>query len=283
MLRFAFYALALSLGVGAWGAQATGEEIAIPAKAHPWGQFVPGTWKVVHVVAETFDDQGQVASTSTTDTKTTLVRVDKDGVTLRVETCVEVAGKLFQSEPQTIHQGFHGEALGPSLKLKEPVDGEVLIEGRKIPCRIQEVSFETPAAKTDVKLYYSASVAPYLLKRTCVVTDPDGKSTISETDMDVIALEMPARFRNETRVGAYVRSVHKTAKATVTTLAVMAPEVPGGVLSHSSKEVGSNGQPLHRSTLELLNCNADPEKEHSGLFGQKRPPRRTKPPVRYDQ
>ena len=91
------------------------QEAGITAKLHPWGQFDPGTWKTVRVTTETFNEQGQVVSTSTADATTTLVDIDNDGVTLEIQTCMEVAGKRFEAEPQTVKQGFHGE-----LALPEP-------------------------------------------------------------------------------------------------------------------------------------------------------------------
>jgi hypothetical protein len=268
------------LGVAALCAPAAAQESGISARLHPWGRFVPGAWNLVRVVTEMVDEQGQVTGTSTRDTKTTLLGVEADGVTLEVETCIEVAGKRFPSDPQTVRQGFHGETLGPSPKFKEPVDGELSIEDRKVPCKVQELSTDGQNGKTIITLHYSTKVFPYILKRASVVVDADGKTNVSETDMDVIALDMPTRFRNETHVGAYVRTVSKTAKATVTTISVVAPEVPGSVVSQSSKEVGKNGQPIRRTTLELLDYNADPEKDRRGLFNRKRSPRRTKQPTR---
>jgi hypothetical protein len=280
MLRLVFRFLAILLGVAVLHAPAFAEENGIPAKLHPWGQFQPGTWKLVRVVTESLNEQGQLVSTSITDTKTTLLSVENDGVTLEVETCVEVAGKHFQSEPQRIRQGFHGEAAGPIPKLKDAVDGELLIEDRRMPCKIQELAVDDSNGKTVATLHYSTTVFPYVLKRASIVTDPDG-TTIGETSTEVIALDMPARVRGEIRAVAHVKTVHKTAKTTVTTLAVVAPEVPGGVVSQSSKEVAKNGQPVCRSTLELRDYNSDPDKDRSGLFGRKRPGRRAKQSPRH--
>ena len=182
MPRLAFRVLTLALGLAAFCAPGMAQETGIAAKLHPWGRFEPGTWKMVRVVTETLNEQGQVVSTSTTDTKTTLVDVDNDGVTLEVEACIEVAGKRFQAEPQTVKQGFHGETAGPNPKLKEPVDGQVVIEDRKIPCKIQELAIDGPNGKTTVTLHYSTTLPPYVLKRSSVVTDPEGKNTVSETE-----------------------------------------------------------------------------------------------------
>jgi hypothetical protein len=280
MLRLVFRLLAIFLGVAASFVPAFAEETGLPAKLHLWGRFQPGTWKLVRVVTESLNEQGQVVSTSTTDTKTTLVSIDRDGVTLEVETCIEVAGKRYLSEPQTIRQGFYGETAGSGAKLKDPSDGELLIEDRKVPCKIQHLTVDDSNGKTAATLHYSTTVFPHVLKRAIAVTDPDG-TPASETNMDVVALDMPVRVHGAIRVAAYVKTVYKTAKATITTMAVVAPEVPGGVVNQSSKELANNGQPVGRSTLELLDYNSDPDKDHSGLFGRKRPNRRTKQPPHY--
>ena len=122
---------------------------------------------------------------------------------------------------------------------------------------------------------------PYVLKRESVVTSPDGKTTLSETNTEVIAFDMPVLVQGEMHNGVYVKTTHKTAKTTVTTLAVIVPEVPGGVVSHSSKEVDATGRLVRRSTLALVAYNADPDKDRSGTF-HKRSNRRTKPSTRYE-
>jgi hypothetical protein len=280
MLRLVFRLLAIVLGVAASFAPALAKEPGLPAKLHAWGRFEPGTWKLVRVVTESLNEQGQVVSTSITDTKTTLVSIDGDGVTLEVETCIEVAGKRYLSEPQTIRQGFYGETAGADAKLKDPTDGEVVIEDRKIPCKIQQLTADGTSGKMAATLHYSTTVFPFVLKRASAATEADGTAA-SETNVDVVALDMPVRVHGAIRAAAYIKTVYRTTKATVTTMAVVAPDVPGGVVSQSSKELTKTGQPVGRSTLELLDYNSDPDKDHSGLFGRKRPPRRTKQPPRY--
>ena len=49
---------------------------------------------------------GQVTTVSTTETRTTLDEVTPEGVTLRVEVTMEVAGKHMATQPQIIRQGF---------------------------------------------------------------------------------------------------------------------------------------------------------------------------------
>ncbi|MEN6457396.1 MAG: hypothetical protein ABFC63_00490 [Thermoguttaceae bacterium] len=242
-------------------------------RLHPWGRFEPGAWKVVRVLTETLDDRGQVVSTSTADTRTTLLDLDDDGVTLEVHACVEVAGKRFQAEPQTVKQGFHGEATTAAPNQGDPADGQVLVENRKVGCKVYRFEAAGLQEKTTFNLYCSMGLFPYVLKRECVTTTPDGKTVLSETGVELVATEMPVRLRGETRNGSYVKTVHKNSKGTVTTLAVLLPDVPGGIVSHTSKEVDTNGRVVRRSTLELLDYKA--EGDHGA--NRRRSSRRGKP------
>jgi hypothetical protein len=278
MPRSASRILTLALSLVAVCAPGVADEFGVAARLHPWGGLDPGVWKIVRVVTETLDAQGQVASSSTTDTKTTLREIDNDGVALEIATCMEVAGKRFQAEPQTVRQGFHGELNEPRLKFEEPVDGQVVIENRKIPCKVQRLEIIGPNKKTSVRLCYSMSVSPYVLRRECVARDTEGKGVLSETDVEVTSLDMPVRVLGETRSGAYVKTISRNAVGTVTTLAVVVSDVPGGVVSHSSKEVNKSGRVVRRSTLELIDYCADVKRDRSGLLNRKHPIRRAKPP-----
>ena len=128
------------LSAAAGGGACLADEQGISARHHSWGRFQPGAWKVVRVVTETYDDHGALASTNLAETKTTLRKVDADGVTLEVEVGMEVAGKQFAAQPQCIKQGFHGELLSSDLQAEPSQPGEVVIERRKIPCRVQQLA-----------------------------------------------------------------------------------------------------------------------------------------------
>jgi hypothetical protein len=280
MHRAAVVLLTLTLGIGQACAPIHAQELGITAKFHPWGRFDLGTWKTVRVETETLNEQGRVVGKSITDTKTTLVDLDNDGVTLEIQACMEVAGKRFQAEPQIVKQGFHGEPLGPSLKIKQLADGQIAIQERNIPCKSQQLESSTSNARTVTTIYFSTTTAPYILKRESVVADPEGKE-ISKTSVDVIALDAPLEqgiwtLRGEAKKAIKLRTVHKNANGVVTTLADFLPEVPGGVVCNTSKECDKNGRLVRQSQLKLIDYNDDPEKDRSGMFGRKRPNRRGK-------
>ncbi len=49
----------------------------------------------MRILTETFDEEGNVTSSSVTDNVTTLEKVEAEGVTLKVEVTVEVAGQTI--------------------------------------------------------------------------------------------------------------------------------------------------------------------------------------------
>jgi len=235
---------------------------------HPWARFQPGAWKLVRVVTETLDERGRVSSTSITETRTTLLKVEQDGAVLEVRVTVEVAGKRFEVEPQVIKQGFHGELVCPALKVKKSTPGQVAVEGRKIPCQIVALECSSANSKTATNVYYSKSVPPFVLKRESVTTSVDGSDVQNETAAETVALDMPYRVMSETYATAFVRTVQKLPKGTITTWANTTTDVPGGVISHSSKEVDAEGRLVRRSTLELVDYGLEPQERRPGLFGR---------------
>jgi len=268
---------ALSVGVTAAPAQE------ISAQEHPWGRFQPGAWKVVSVVTETLDENGLVASTSLTETTTTLKEISEDGVTLEVKVAVEVAGKPFEAEPQTVKQGFHGGLLTSELNVTPAEDSQVTIEERTVPCKVLRLEFSGSTNKTTTTVYYSTTTPPYVLRRDCITTDAEGENTLSESSIQVVALDMPCKVLAEIKPAALVKSTHKHAKGTITTWAYTSTDVPGGVISYSSKEVDPNGRVVRRSTLRLVGYDLEPNTERVGLLGRRgffRPRKTTENPPR---
>lgn len=246
----------------------------VSARHHPWGRFQPGAWKLVRVVTETLDEQGDVIGTSVTETKTSLLRVDSDGVLLEVEVGVEVAGKQFDGSPQCIKQGFHGELSSAAVKVQPPAPGKVEIADRQVECQVQKIEVAGPNSRTKTDIYFSETTSPYILKRHSTTTDLEGKNSLDETTISVVDLDMPYRVLSEIKTVACLRIVQKHAKGSVTTLAMTSKDVPGGVVYHSSKEIDASGRVARRSTLELVSFGLQSDDERTGLFGRKRPPRR---------
>jgi hypothetical protein len=246
-----------------------GQDVGVSARHNSWARFQSGAWKLVRVTTETLDDGGRVVASNITETKTSLTRVESECVVLAVEVGVEIAGKQFDGLPQCVKQGFHGELCEGDAKFQPPADAEVTIEDRKIPCRSQQIEIGASSSRTAVSLCYSDTLAPFILRRQSKTTD-DAKNVVSDTISEVVALDMPQRVLAEIKNVACIKTVQKTAKGTVTTIAMSSADIPGGVVYQTTKELDAAGRLIRRSTLELASYGTRPEKERIGLFGRKR-------------
>lgn len=258
--------LASGAPVVAFGAQTAG----ILPEHNSWARFKPGAWKLVRVVAEELDENGLVSSTSITETKTTLVEVDEDGVTLEISVTVDVAGKRLEPAPRMVKQGFHGEQICKDISIKDLGPSTVTIENRKIPIRVIEIKCPGPTASSVTKIFYSPEQAPYILRRKSITLGADGKKVLSEMTVEVTALDMPWKIGAQTSNAAVVRAVNKHERGTVTILAFTSTDMPGGILSHTRKELDKNQRVIRRNTLELLDYGLEAEEDRSGLFGRRR-------------
>jgi len=256
-------------GVPAAGAEAE-QPVSVSRQHHPWGRFEPGAWKLVRVSTQTLDEQGVVVSSSTSETRTTLMAVEEDGVVLEVRAEVKVAGKSFAAEPRVIKQGFHGEPSSANVQAKPAQAAQVVLEGQQVRCWSQQFVLETPNANTLVTLYFSDQVAPYLLKRTSTSTNPDTGEILAQTEVEIVARHLPWKVLSEVKPCVLIRSRRSHAKGTVVTWALSSSDVPGSVVAHTSKELDADGNVLRRSVLELVDYGVECTTERPGLFGRRR-------------
>lgn len=231
----------------------------IPRQHHEWGRFPVGSWKKVRLVTEKLDRNGKVISSNVSETTTTVAAVHADSVELRLETVVEVAGKQFNKQPQTVTEGFGGEVLtepGEDEQLVKHVGtDDVVINGRKLESEVKTITVRRPRCRWTSRIYYCRNVAPYVLRREIRAQDPGGGATQYQTTWEVTALEMPLEVRGKLRPTSHVRTVHTTPQGKTITLEVRCEEVPGGYVSHTSKQLDAQGHLIGRSTLELVDFN----------------------------
>jgi hypothetical protein len=274
MRRLHCFLWTLLLTVTPLSALQAAEDSQMPAKLHPWGRFSAGSYSVVQITTKTYNEQNQVVGTSISDTTTTLLGIDKEGVTLEIGSCVEVVGKRFDGKPQTIKQGFYGESLCAKPNVLAPTDSQVVVDDRKIPCKVQQVECNDANGGIVVQIYYSTTVAPYVFKRESTVKDADGK-VVSSATMEVTSMEMLDNVLGTPMSVFNVKTIRRSPKGTVTTLERLSPEVPGGVVFRSSRELDSGGRTVHRSVLELTEYSTGLEL-HQKVLGRKPRPRRQK-------
>lgn len=223
----------------------------VPRQHHAWGQFKVGSWKRVRTQTEAIGPDGRVTGLTTTETTTKLVDVDAKGYTLRIDVVVEVAGKRFAGEPQVVRRGFSGESEGQTVAVKAIGNATVDVNGRKIPCEVRQITLDDMGTKRITTVHYSEDVAPYVLRRETTSLGEDGKPLELQSQVDVVAVDMPYRVLDSVRLTSHTRIMHQQGKASTLTLEVHCSDIPGGVVSHTSKETDESGRIIRRSTLEL--------------------------------
>ncbi len=228
-----------------------GQEPANLAAQHPWARFPVGSWKSVRVVTETLDEQGNVVNVTRTETRTTLVGVDEEAYSLRIESTVEVAGKRFASQPQVVKHGYYGEPAGQRVTVTQQPPVAVVIDGRSIPSEVREATYEAEGLKRTSTIHYSRDVSPYQLRR---VTQTEGATDAqrSTTLVETLALGLPQKVLGQMRTGAYLKTTRTSPLGTRVTVEIHCDELPGGVVSHAASETDPGGRVVRRSTLELI-------------------------------
>ena len=242
-------------------------------RRHPWGRFLPGAWSLVQVINETFDEKGAVASTGMTETRTTLVKVEDDGVTLQFETTAWVSGTQLDAKPQTVKQCFHGGLCGENVKVNNLDAKKIIIDGKEIECQVESAQMVNGKLSTTVCTYYNDALSPFVFRRESKTTNLEKETAIEQMTIQVDALDMPCEVLDHICSAAHYRVVREDAGgARKTTLAYMSPEVPGGTIYHSSKEVDPNGKVVSRSILKLIDFGTEPKEKKLGIFKRRAKP-----------
>lgn len=224
-----------------------------PRLKHPWGSCRPGASKEVRVVSENLDASGQVASRSTTVTRTTLQEVTAHDYALSIKVSVDVGGKKFDSAPQLVRQGFFGEFPGEAVTLRKLGDETLAFQGRNLAMETREVTISGERQRRVMSIACSRVSFPFQFRCSANTLSGDGKTLIATTQMEVVATEIPYRVLGEIRDVAFIRTTQTQPKGSRTvTLEVHCPDIPGGVVAHMSKEMDERGQTLRRSELELV-------------------------------
>jgi len=241
------------------------DSVSVRRHRHPWGRFAPGAWSLVRVVNEKLEN-GEIVSTGMTETLTTLMNVEDDGVTLQYETVAWVSGKRLEANPQTVKQCFHGGLCG-EIKVTPLPPVKINIDGQDIECNVESAQMVDGNIRTTIRSYYNDTLAPFVFKRESETVNLEKKTTVSEMAIQVDALAMPCGVLDEIVSASHFRIVRETAGGDrTTTLTYMSTEIPGGTIRHSSKEVDPNGRVVSRSILELTDFGTETENKRIGIF-----------------
>jgi hypothetical protein len=192
-----------------------------------------------------------------------------------IDVAVEVGGKQFETQPQVVKQGFHGELCTPGMVVTNLGPAQVTVQGRKINCQVEKVEVVDTASRTATRIYYSDEVEPYVLRKESIRTNREGK-ILSQTTVEVTALDVlqdvltDKHGRVDRRRASSVKAVLKTPKGTTTTLAVSCADVPGGVFRNTLDETDNEGHRIRHSVLTLVDYGLSPDDNRADSLHSRR-------------
>lgn len=232
--------------------RAAAEEL-LHREQHAWGKFQPGSWSRVRLVTQSMGANGQVHEETVSHTTTTLESVTEQRVTLRVESVVEVGGRVFEARPQVVTKNWLGRAHA-SVSVEDAEEDEVLmIGGQSLPTAIYPVTAHDEAMQCEHRLWFHGQQWPYILKREWECRSPENNELLFHARMDTLSLAMPYQVLGETRNVAHVQTVQTWPNGRrMVTIEVHCPDVPGGLVSHTMKQTDKRGHVVRRSVLELV-------------------------------
>src|SRR5690606_26025099 len=189
---------------------------------------------------ETLDAHGNVIDVTKTYTTTKLVDVDDRGYTLRIDVVMDVSGKRITAQPQAIRRGFHGEAEGQTVSVRQIGQERLTVAGRKVPCEVREIVVRSGRTRRVTTVHYSPRFEPHVLRREVTTLDPTGTAE-TQCEVEVVAVDVPVGIRNEVGEEVTVNTTRLQVRqqrgdSSILTVEVHAPNVPGGVVKHTSKE-----------------------------------------------
>jgi len=246
-----------------------GEPPAVLKQSHAWARFAPGSWRQVRITTESFDADGRLTNSSTTDNITTLQDITADQVTLKVEVTVEVEGKRFPSQPQILRQGFAGETVGQTVSFRPLEPHSVTIGGRQFACEAQQIEILGGVNKELTEISFSSLLTPPIVKRKTTLSDSASGKTTQETLAEVFALDVRHRVLGQPRRAYRVQTMQTTDRGATTTVAVHVPEIPGEVVEHLSKKLDSQGRLERSSRLELVGYGIQPDESQREVGGRR--------------
>jgi hypothetical protein len=228
------------------------EQCVVVPSRHPWGAFKVGSWKKVKVVSTLFDERGREKGERVTETKTTLVAIDRESYTLRVEAEVIVAGTCFRSAPRYVRRGFDGEGDDNVVSYEGSRAETLTIGGQQIPSRTQTIVSDSGDTKRISTVHFSRDVSPFVLKKRTVSVDRESNSQLGETMLEVLQTATPRKVLSRRREVSQVRTVHTDPQGRSETIEYYSPDIPGGVVEHDASDFDKNGRLTRTSTLKLV-------------------------------
>lgn len=247
-----FFAVSLAAADG-------GAPTVLPANAHPWGGYLPKSWCIVQTT--TIANVGGQAVQTVQTVRTELQAVDADSVTLQESETLNVNGRSVSKNPQLIKYDFFQEPLQANVKIRqgEPVKLQMSDKKTIIPCAVRIYEQQTPSGQLTTTIWYSAQVYPYVLRaekvlRSSPAGEDAGGEVIRQSVMLVQETSALKSLRGLRKNRTYTtQTIEKAGNITKITDANCSWDVPGGLLTATTREFDAQNREISRSVSTMTN------------------------------
>lgn len=220
-----------------------------PRLRREWEGFAPGSSAQVQRRRIVYNDKGEVESSTTLQTTTTLLERADGFNAVKMQLKIDVAGTVFSPDPNTVRFGAVSEKPGETVETEHLGTEKLTVDNEEFECRKYNITVESESGRRQSRVWVS-DIYPYVMKSEATVTAKDGNESERIT-ASVIAMDMPIEVLSEVMSGAFVRIVSETDESRSVTLEASCPDVPGGLIWHS-KKVLVKGQLQEESHLRLI-------------------------------
>lgn len=238
----------------------------IAREHHPWARFTPGVWRTTESISETLDASGDVVNRTKTTQHATLQQLQEQRYSLRQESVVDIHGRQVSGPPQLSWYSLFVDdrAEVDDVEVNRPT--EIVLCGRSIRCRVMRVQLTGRERPLIAQIHYANADSPYIFRRVSYEKPLDAAASPPwQSVEEVVAVDMPFRFRGRLMLTSHVRSVTTTPKGQTVRMTVVSDEVPGGAVSAWSTELDREGTVLRRSYTELIDYDPGTRSRRRGL------------------
>jgi hypothetical protein len=227
-----------------------------PRLRREWEGFAPGSSAQVQRRRIVYNQDGEVESSTTLQTTTTLVERADGFNSVKMQLKIDVGGTIFRPDPSTVRFGAVSEKPGEKVSTEHLGTESLTIGNEEFECKKYKITVESESGRRVSRVWVS-EVYPYVMKSEATVSEKDGNGTVRIT-ANIVAMEMPIEVLSEVKSGVVVRIVSETDESRSVTLEASCPEVPGGLIWHS-KKVLVKGQLQEESHLRLTEYRSERE------------------------
>ena len=245
------YCAALLLATG------SGAPMTMTAKEHPWGNFLPDTWRIVQTVTSSNIDGRSVQSQQTV--RTTLVSVDAGSITLRKTETLNIGGRPVEQPPQIVRYDFFQEPIQENVRIRYGEPAKLEIDKRVVPCAVRIYEQQTSGGHLTTTIWYTTQLYPYVLRverilRASPEGDNSGGQIIRQSVTQVQETSALRILRGNRRNRTYtLQTVERIGNITRITDARCSWDVPGGLLESTTRELDAQNREIRRSVSRMTN------------------------------